>query len=54
MQGTVDQSMALWPNLYTKLTLVEPGRDGRCSFAVAANNPTVASTRRQRPGPTTT
>jgi len=41
VQGTLDQSMDQWGNLYTKLSLIEPGRDGRCSFPVAANNPSV-------------
>jgi Carboxypeptidase regulatory-like domain/TonB-dependent Receptor Plug Domain len=27
-QGTVDQSMDLWPGLYTKVTVCEQGRDG--------------------------
>ena len=28
MQGTVDQSMDLWPSLYTQVLVNEPGRDG--------------------------
>jgi hypothetical protein len=42
-QGTVDESMDLWDTLYSKVSLVEPGRDGRCAFPVAANNPSVCT-----------